>query len=321
MSLFSSFFSQNTSDQSRSSFCGNSKCWGPLVGLAVGLIYAGLEYWFDAVGTSDHPLLWFMHKGFDLIVPIVLGVLAGIGMTLFQRNQSLNQSLSTQNYNLRSRLLANTLLAHVLHEIRNPIHNLSALLEKSIHHLPQTDREIAERNLQRLSDTAEQLKRMSGPWDEISARQRTVFTDWLHSFLNQSVHNDLNAASIRYSENIKPFIAHVHPLLLEQCFTILFQNAIQACSKKHLNAAIQLNARMDSSKHGFAVIEIINNGANFPDHVLAAAAKKAVRSATGMGIGLMLARDTLENIGGTLEIANNGSRAAVKIEIPAESLL
>ncbi len=285
------------------------------------MIYAGLEYWFDWVGTKDHAFLWTLHKAFDLVVPLILGILAGIGITLYQRNQSLNNSLSTQNHNLRSRLLANTLLAHILHEIRNPIHNLSALLEKSMHHLPQTDREIAERNLRRLSDTAEQLKRISGPWDEISARQRTDFGEWLRSFLKQSVHGTLHAEGIRYTEDLQPFIVHMHPLLLEQCFTILFQNAIQAYAENKSNASIQLQAKIDPTRHGFATIEISNQGALFPDHVLNAAAKRAVRSLNGMGMGLMLARDTLENIGGTLEIANTGSRAVVKLQIPAETVL
>lgn len=322
MKTFSSFFKKRASDQSRSPFSTSPRRrWGILIGLSAGLIYSFLEYWFDAVGTPDHRALWLMHKTFDSIVPVILGLLVGIGITLFQRNQHLIKSLSTQNYYLRSRLLANTLLAHILHEIRNPIHNLSALLEKSIHHLPQTDREIAERNLQRLNNTAEQLKRINGPWDEISARERTHLTRWLHEFLRQSVHQALDFSSIRYSENLKPVIVHMHPLLLEQCFTILFQNAIQACGQNTPHPEISLNASSDPTRHGFVTLELSNNGNVFPEDVLTGGTKKVIRSSSGMGIGLLLARDTLETVGGSLEIANLNGRATVKMHIPAETVL
>jgi signal transduction histidine kinase len=283
-----------------------------MIGLTVGIIYAALELWFDRFGQESSRTLWF---------PVFVGVLVGIGVTLFHQNQNLNRALSTQNQNFRSRLLANTLLAHVLHEIRNPIHNLSALLEKSIHHLPASDREIAERNLKRLNETAEQLKRMNGPWDEISSRERTPFTDWLHQFLDQSVRSDLHTASIRYTESITPFIAHMHPLLMEQCFAILFQNAIQACTAQPQKRLISLHAGLDEKRPGYARIEIKNNGACFPESVLSAEAKRAVRSPNGMGIGLLLARDTLETVEGSIEITNKDGESVVVLLIPAEALL
>lgn len=318
MNLFSSFTQKSPSDQGRSRF---RKYQGAFIGLTIGVVYAALELWFDRFGEKNSRTLWFLHESFDVILPVLVGALVGIGVTLFQQNQNLNRALSTQNQNFRSRLLANTLLAHILHEIRNPIHNLSALLEKSIHHLPTSDREIAERNLTRLNETAEQLKRMNGPWDEISSRERTPFVDWLHQFLNQSVKSDLHAASIRYTESITPFIVHMHPLLLEQCFTVLFQNAIQACRTHPHKRLISLHAKLDEKRQGYARIEIKNNGACFPESVLSVEAKRAVRSSSGMGIGLLLARDTLETVEGSIEIANKNNEAFVTVLIPAEALL
>ncbi len=295
------------------------KLSGPVIGLIAGLSYALLEWWFDKHGKKDaSKILWKIHESFDFILPITLGILVGAGIVFLQRINLLNKALSTQNNHLRSRLTANTLLAHVLHEIRNPVHNLTAIMDHSLLSIPNNDREIIERNLQRLNEATEHFKRISGPWDEISTREPTFFLDWIHNFISQSVSSSLREKNIRYSEQLQPFKVFMHPLLLEQCFSVLFENAIHACEQTVGTKEIVLSSCPDTAAQNLIYIEISNSGSPFPPEVLAAEGKKTVRSSKGMGLGLVLLRDTAELVGGSIKIFNAGQHAHVRLYLPAE---
>lgn len=290
----------------------------PAVGLAAGSVYAFLEFWFDRFIQKGNVSRWAMaHELFDWITPIVLGFTAGFGILIWHKVVAMNQALSTQNTHLKSHLLTNTIFAHILHEIRNPIHNLSAVVDTAEAGLASTDREIIKRNLARLTDLTDQLKRVSVS-DRINPLQPVVFKEWAENFLQQAAIPTLKKLKIRYEQKIDPLILHVHPLLLEQCLTVIFQNAIVASTQDLAQKTlICFSAAYDRKRHGYAALTLANSGA-FPGEVIESAGRTAVRSSNGLGFGLVLLRDTVESVGGKVEIANEQGMATVRLYLPAE---
>jgi signal transduction histidine kinase len=318
MGLLSSKTAVRVSDESRYFPAFPHGWFAPAVGLAAGSAYAFLEFWFDRFIQKGTVSRWAIaHELFDWVTPIVLGFTAGFGVLIWHKVVSMNQSLSTQNTHLKSHLLTNTLFAHILHEIRNPIHNLSAVMDTVETGIAASDREIIKRNLSRLKDLTDQLKRVSVS-DKINPLQPVLFREWAESFLQQAVIPTIRKLKIRYEQKIDPLILHVHPLLLEQCLTVIFQNAIVACSQDLLQRnSIYFSASYDGRRHGYSALALGNSGA-FPAEVIESSGRSAVKSSQGLGFGLVLLRDTVESVGGKMEITNEEGCATVRLYLPAE---
>lgn len=314
------------SPSSAESASDQSRYWDPPRGLHVaaactlgalgGLCYGVTEWYLDRYGEGVPDILRLAHDLFDWVIPVSLGMLIGSVLVLYRRQLYLNKRLSTQNTHLKSRILANTLIAHILHEIKNPIHNLSAALDQPSENSPHKD--IIRRNLGRLNETLGDLRQVSWAGDNIDAAAPTRFAPWFREYLNHAVSAELRAFGIRLEKKIDPMVLFMHPLLLEQCFTVLFENAIRAVKETQSARKITVTAKRECEKHGCCVIEIRNSGKLFPKEILEKSGKSLAGGSQGMGIGLVLVHDTLDQIGGTLRLFNKESEAVVQMLIPRE---
>lgn len=289
------------------------------LGLLSGLLYASIEAYLDRHALGKSHLLDIAHDALDWIIPVTLGVLASICIKLYYDQLESNIALSVENNRLKSKLLTHTLASYVLHEIRNPIHNIMAALEKNAQTFNSSDLAIINRNITRLQNLASQLKRMNLLSEDINLRESIFFPDWLYTFINRSFAVLLKRHNIKLETDIVPFKICIHPLLLEQCFMLLFDNALTvlcACPENEPRM-IRIRAGRDLTRHGFSVISIENNGSNFPEEVIQAAGNRIVKSAyDGSGIGLVLVRDTLKQVNGDMVLSNQESLASVVLYIP-----
>lgn len=294
------------------------KWLNPLAGLAAGVVYAAMEWTLDKFPDDAPDALIRIHDIFDWTAPVLLGVLVGYILNQHQREKQMNSILSTQNTHLKSRLLINTLFGHILHEIRNPIHNLSAALEGPGTVLAAEQKELVERNMKRLIDITVRLKRMMTRTGGVNPSEPVVFKTWLEKYIAQSAAREFKRSGIRFLDNTLPVPVAMHPLLLEQCFTVLFQNAILACQKTPEGSRfIGIKAGKAPEKPGFAAITLLNSGPEFSKTVIEDGGRKALESESGMGLGLVLTRDTLATVGGSLKISNEGGLPCVTVYIPS----
>ena len=290
----------------------------PVIGLITGLAYGSITSVVD-LEELKAPRFFFILDGIlTILLPMVLGTLAGMVFNSLYRQARTNQILSTQNAKLQGELLTHLLGSHILHEIRNPLHNLTAALEGWQQHVPPEEASVVQRNLLRLQAVTNQLSRWSALRDIIDLRQAMLLGPWLEEFLTDKVRPQLHKANIRLREELEPVIVEMHPLLLEHCFVALFNNALEAVMNQD-SRVICLSVRLSREHQGDVEVEIRNSGALYPEAVLAAQSAQPLNEYVGPGLGLLLVRRTLEQVGGSLLLANRDAEAQTVIRIPGRA--
>ena len=292
------------------------RAWrAPTIGLLIGLAYGAITSFVDLEEMKAPQLFFILDNILTILLPMVLGALAGMVFNYIRRQARTNRILSMQNAKLQGELLTHLLGSHILHEIRNPLHNLTAVLEGWQQHVPPEESSIVQRNLLRLQAVTNQLSRWSSLKDAINLQQAVPLGPWLDEFLIDKVRPQLHEANIRLEEELAPVLVAMHPLLLEQCFVALFNNALEAVAGNELRI-IRLSVTPSRDRHGYVEIEFRNTGSTYPEAVLAAQAAQPFSDHAGPGLGLLLVRRTLEQVGGSLLLANAGGESRTVIWIP-----
>ena len=291
------------------------------LGLAGGLVFAAAEEALDRLSEIQSRFFPFIESIYEWLVPIVVGAVIALIVSLLRQQKALNEQLSTENSRLKAKLITHTFASYILHEIGNPIHNLNAVLEKPEVRLPEEDSEIIRRNMDRLTSTIGRLKKMSVLSEDIDLREAVHLEDWAGDFVARSAAVAMRKANLRYEEEVDPLVVRMHPLLLEQCFTLLFDNAINAAARTPKGGVIHLRAFGCQDRPQFACITLKNSGEPFPPEVIQAAGRYMVKSTQGSGLGLVLVRDILKQIDGELFLANEEGQSKVTLYIPSDSRL
>jgi len=290
----------------------------PVLGMALGLAYGIGEHLLDVQQDNGLRALAVFHDAVEYLLPVLLGATAGLLVNDVRRQARLNRSLSAQNARLQGQFLTQTLSAHILHEIRNPLHNLAAILESWPREAPEEEAAMLQRNLSRLTLVAEQLSRWNALDDSVDLHEPTPLRPWLEEFLADKVRPQLQQTDIAIEHRVEPVTARMHPLLLEQCFVTLLTNALEAAGQGDPPRSIVLSARMSPELDGQVEVEIRNSGPCYPDPVLAAQGSEPISNSRGLGLGLVLVRRALEQVGGSLRLANRDGRACTSLWIPAQ---
>jgi C4-dicarboxylate-specific signal transduction histidine kinase len=304
----------------RRSFLGWARAFSPwhtpVIGTSLGLAYGIGEHLLDIQRRGNIPGLVMFHDLVEYLLPISLGMTAGLLINYARRQNRLNRNLSTENIKLQRQLFAQVLSAHILHEIRNPLHNLCAVIESRQRQMPEEDTAIIERNLDRLKLLADQLSRWNAMDESTDLRERTLFQPWWEEFLVDRVRPQLEQAGTLIDYRIEPVTVQMHPLLLEQCFVTLLNNALDAVRREPGPRHIVLSVRMSLERESMVEAQLRNSGARYPQAVLSVQANEPIHSTSGLGLGLVLARRALEQVGGTLRLANQDGQACTTLWIP-----
>lgn len=297
-----------------------------MIGGVGGILYSVVdaELLKAAFGIVTPTSVIVAHDIVDFLIPALLGILIGLAFNVLKKQKLMNQKLSIKNAKLQRDLLINTLTSLFLHEIRNPIHNITAALEDSRVVLPQEIGEMISRNLKRLNDSTAQYRKWGSLFEKIDPKEKTELKPWLDDFIVNKVRARLRELNIEYVQEADPVYVYAHPVLLDQSFTTLFSNASEALSKesgpRHLRLVCRLEAAHED-KHAPRKVEIklINKGSGFKQEVLEKQAQSPIESKTGLGVGLTLLRRVLEQIEGEIHLSNFVGHAEVRMTIPGES--
>ncbi len=293
------------------------KRWRALViGGTLGLTYGVVSQQVDFEAAHAPKTFIWISDAVSVLLEGVLGALAGLAFNHIRSQARINRTLSTENANLQRHLLTQTLSAHILHEIRNPLHNVTAVLESGLQHLTPEDIAILERNLSRLQTFTNQLSRWSASDDELDLREPVLLSAWLEEFIADKVQPRLRQMNITLERQADSLVVHMHPMLLEQCFTPLINNALEAVLHEDGTRTIQLMARSSPDRPGSLEVHIRNTGNCYPEAVLLAQGKEPVESQHGLGLGLVLVHNSLALVGGSLHLSNTGGRADATLWIP-----
>jgi two-component system C4-dicarboxylate transport sensor histidine kinase DctB len=253
-------------------------------------------------------------------LPVVVGGLTGLLLNHAQRQARLNRSLSLQNAKLQRQFFTQTLSAHILHEIRNPLHNLAAVIEGWQQQMPADEAAILRRNISRLKVVTDQLSRWNALDESINLREAVPLRPWFEEFFADKVRLQLQQTSVALEHHVDPVVVQMHPLLLEQFLVTLLNNAVEAVGRGQPPRSIWLTARASVDHPEQVEVQICNTGAPFPDAVIRAQGSEPVDSQHGLGLGLMLVRRALEQVGGSLALANRDGQATTTIWMASQAL-
>ena len=286
------------------------------IGGAIGLFYVVLDE-----GILDHihdtsPLIVITHEFVDGFLPILLGISAGIIIGFFQKQLRINQSLSLKKEKLERELILSMLISQMLHEIQNPLHNISAAFENAEASMTAEKYEIIHRNLERLNE----LKKKYGHWEwasQLNPEEPMLFKPWLKAWMEDKINSQLSALDIHVAMEIKNVRLFVHSILLEKIFMTLFENAFEAMEKTDKKKLLFVDAQ---AVPGESVrIRISNNGKPFPEEVLKIQGSRPVQSHHGLGLGLLLLNKILEQTGGRMTLSNEADTSVVTLLLPGEN--
>lgn len=288
----------------------------PAVGALLGLLWGIMEHILDLEALSAPKVFVVLDDFVVFLLPAVLGALAGIVFDYARRQTHLNRLLSTENVKLEREAFAQLLSSHLLHEIRNPLHNLQAALARWQHQIAPEQAALLQRNMERLELATKQLTHWNVLSETINIREPVHLRKWLREFVQDKVRPQLHAAQISYEQDIAEVHVDMHPLFLEQCFVILFNNALDAVCVGPAARMIRVSASPNAQNGAMIDVRFCNSGAAYPEDALAKQGREPVESQRGMGVGLMLIRRTLEQVGGTLILANDENLATTVLRIP-----
>lgn len=278
----------------------------------------GIVDWviLDQQGRQTPELLKLGEEMVDVILPVLVGLAGGFGVNLLLHQTRINAQLSLENSQLQRHILTSTLISQLLHDIRNPIHNLAAAIEESARHLPEEERGILGRNLERLEQIVAQYSRWGALQDALDPVEPVALHPWLQMFVHEKVGPLLRSLNAQFLLQVDPVRVCMHPILLEQVFSTLCANAYEAMRRTHAPQRLIIAAHQSTEDPTRILLRLANTGSAFPPEVLAEQGRKPVASQQGLGLGLVLVRKMLEQVGGDLRLSNEDGQAVVTILLP-----
>lgn len=294
----------------------------PIIGAICGIVYSIVDesVYQKLIGSYPPQIVVFSHDVIDWIIPVLLGILIGLGVNILQRLRHLNKNLTMQNVQFQRDLLVSTLTSQFLHEIRNPIHNLSAAIEESQESFSKEQREIIQRNLQRFEIIIAQYKKFDPTFGDINPIETLILKPWIEQFIEDKLSSIFKELNIHYSQAIDPLKIHMHPVLLEQSLLSLFGNACEELVRSDGSKNIAVSASLTSSDGNKIIKFRISNSGRFPEEVLKVQGRFPVKSSHGTGLGLVLLKKIVAQVNGEMMLENTEGKATVTLFIPGDHL-
>lgn len=210
------------------------------------------------------------------------------------------------------------------HDIKSPV----AVVQSIIKGLPQIDDESRSILISATSRIAEMSKQMLQNFCTLDSDEELQSnSDETRPCLLLATIEDIALEKRRGLDSNKNVILHVdvcedsynlfsniNPIKLKRILSNLLDNSIQAIPK---NGQIKLTLDYNENHN---VISVIDSGTGIPPAILKKLGKKGVTSKpSGKGLGVFMAKKTIDSWGGKLEIHSNKKGTAIKISLPISS--
>jgi signal transduction histidine kinase len=213
------------------------------------------------------------------------------------------------------------LMSTVVHELRQPLANLSAMLESSVDPSLRGDDEAAGLSPEHTHALLGEIRRLADILDGASFFERSLHSD---------EHHDVSASVLEFAAMFRrraakagiDFVAEVNDLptlafdlnVLRSLVSNLVSNALEACEAgDRVELHLSLNPRRDALE-----VVVIDDGCGMDEELLARCLDRFVSTkVSGSGIGLALVRELVTAGGGELEIDSEaGAGTVVSLRLP-----
>ena len=268
-------------------------------------------------GTQMH--LWGMWFGFILTAGLVAYFVSRIGRTLRERDRALAEARANALH-AEQILSLGTLAAGTAHELGTPLATV-AILAKELEHEYEDQQELVndlkllrqqvdncKQILSRMADNAGQVQANSGHALAVDNYLDNLIAEWRQSRPDAQVKTEwqgsLPAPDIIVDQTLTHAIVNI------------LNNAVD-----HASREVELIGRWDKQK---LELEICDDGKGMERALIDKLGENIISTKLpeeGMGLGLFLAKSTLNRFGGTLQLHNRDTGGTrVLIEIPLGSL-
>ena len=268
-------------------------------------------------GTQMH--LWGMWFGFILTAGLVAYFVSRIGRTLRERDRALAEARANALH-AEQILSLGTLAAGTAHELGTPLATV-AILAKELEHEYEDQQELVndlkllrqqvdncKQILSRMADNAGQVQANSGHALAVDNYLDNLIAEWRQSRPDAQVKTEwqgsLPAPDIIVDQTLTHAIVNI------------LNNAVD-----HASREVELIGRWDKQK---LELEIYDDGKGMERALIDRLGENIISTKLpekGMGLGLFLAKSTLNRFGGTLQLHNRDTGGTrVLIEIPLGSL-
>ena len=246
-----------------------------------------------------------------------------LGALIILQDISEHEQTKTRTQQLEQRALLGEVTAVFAHEVRNPINNISTGLQLMALNTPEDDLENQEL-IQRLQHDC---NRLTGLMESILTFSRTgnyrflplnvqtvlerLLTRWRPRFERLDIRHHMQVAP-----NTLPILGDQRAL--EQVFTNLISNAVQAMGKNGGTLAIKIGPKLSPSGKNLTQIDISDTGPGIPDEIRERIFDPFFTTdPNGTGLGLSITKQIVTAHKGTIYPSSFPGGTVFHVQIPA----
>jgi signal transduction histidine kinase len=245
----------------------------------------------------------------------------GTGAAILLRDNSENEQNRLHTQQLEQRALLGEVTSIFAHEVRNPINNISTALQLLARNLAQDD--PAQERIKNMQDDCHRLTDLMESVLTFSRTGNYVFkpikTEQLVERLLRRWHPRLARVNIEYHiqapDDLPEIQADVRSL--EQVFTNLISNAVEAMKETGGTLAIKLARETSPSGKDFLQVDISDTGPGIPDEY-----KERIfepfftTNPNGTGLGLSITKQIITAHRGNIKLTSFPGGTVFHVQIP-----
>ena len=257
-----------------------------------------------------------------LMKPSIEGINENVDKVLIIiKDLSEHEHLRLRTLQLEQKALLGEVAATFAHEVRNPINNISTGLQIIAHNLQKDDPNRAqfqriEQDCDRLIYLMKSVLSFSRPTEytkekvDLEALLKRLLDRWRPRMARVNVDHGIQVAP-------DTPLAHGNSRQLDQVFTNLISNAIQAMSEEGGTLAIKIQPITNPGEPKLVEISVSDTGPGIPDEIREKIFKPFVTThQKGIGLGLAISQQIITAHKGSLHVKSFPGGTIFKVHLP-----
>lgn len=235
-----------------------------------------------------------------------------------QKTASLQEALAELH---RQNTKRNQIYGMIAHELRTPVSAITMMSKDPNPEEWQNCRETIEQQSNTLLDTLDDMRLLINPNLKREVRQETFTLFGLSQQVERATSSLISSCGFDFTSELatsavlRPYVSDLYRVRV--AVTNLIRNACLHSDGDRVEVQWKLASDAGGSEH--LVIEVSDNGKGIPVEKQAsifALYERGETDAPGTGVGLHLARNWMEEIGGSLELLPTSTGAKFQIRVP-----